>query len=416
MKLAILLALAATVPTADISWEKEPQTLGKGKSPKFLARRAQGLLGIYSGGGNLYYTSSNDVGDSFSAPLKINNVDGEVSDHGENSAQLLFSPDEMSLYAVWGARDPKNPAGSLIRFARSGAMMPAWSPAMTLNDDNMPVSHSFRGAGVGPDGAIYVAWLDVRDNARGESDKVDGATAGTSSLYLAVSRDGGKTWEKNVRIAKAVCPCCRASVGFAAGKVIVTYRGVESGDMRDIMVVVSGDAGRTWSDAALIARDGWKIRGCPHVGASVAYLNDRVYVAWYTEGGGKPGIFLAESRDGAKTWLPKKLVSGGTNDPTHPYLTAGEDRLAVVFQARDAAKESGWGKSGIWYREILPDGKMSPLAKLGDRTKSVTNPSVTLGMSGRIFVAWTETASGESEAVFLRGRSRPALSTSLSAR
>lgn len=405
-RFAILL-LPALLVAGDPSWEPAPQRLAEGRSPKFLTRRAHGILAIYSSGGNLYYRSSNDVGETFTPPQRVNDVEGEVSDHGENSAQLLFSPDEMTLYAVWNSRDPKNPAGTHIRFSRAGAMMTAWSPAVTLNDDGLPVSHAFQGAAVAPDGTIYAAWLDARDKARGESDKVEGATAGTSSLYLAISRDGGTTWEKNVRVAKGLCPCCRVAIGFAGNAVILTYRGVEAGDVRDIMAVRSTDGGRTWSAPAPVARDAWKIKGCPHVGASVASIGDRVWVAWYTEGGGMPGIFLAESRDQGATWSPKKLASEGTLDPTHPHLAASDDRLAVVFQARDAAKDAGWGKMAIWYREISPDGAMSKLHRLPAGEGSVSYPVVALGMSGRVFAGWTETTSGKSTAVFVRGRSTP---------
>lgn len=401
----VFLLIPAMALADDVSWEPAPQRLAEGRSPKFLTRRAHGMLAVYSSGGNLYYRSSNDLGETFTPPLRVNDVEGEVSDHGENSAQLMFSPDEMTLYAVWNARDPKNPAGTTVRFSRASAMMTTWSPAVTLNDDGLPVSHAFQGAAVAPDGTIYAAWLDARDKARGESDKVAGATAGTSSLYLAISRDGGSTWEKNVRVAKGLCPCCRVAIGFAGDAVIVTYRGVESGDVRDIMAVRSADGGRTWSGPAPVARDAWKIKGCPHVGASVASIGGRVWVAWYTEGGGTPGIFLVESRDAGKTWAPKQLVSDGMQDPTHPYLTAGDDRLAVVFQARDASKDAGWGKMAIWYREIALDGGLSKLHRLPAGEGSVTYPAVALGMSGRVFAAWTETSSGKSSSVFVRGRS-----------
>jgi hypothetical protein len=411
-----LLFLPAFAMAGDIQWEPSPQQLAEGRSPKFLTRRAHGLLAIHTSGGNLYFRSSNDLGETFTPPQRINDVDGEVSDHGENSPQLMFSPDEMMLYAVWNARDPKNPAGTTIRFSRGGAMMTTWSPAVTLNDDGLPVSHAFQGAAVAPDGTIYAAWLDARDKARGESDKVEGATAGTSSLYLAISRDGGVTWEKNVRAAKGLCPCCRVAIGFAGDAVIVTYRGVESGDVRDIMAVRSADGGRTWSTAAPVARDAWKIRGCPHVGASVASIGDRVWVAWYTEGGGMPGIYLVESRDAGKSWSPKKIVSEGTLDPTHPNLVAGDDRLAVVFQARDAAKDAGWGKTAIWYREISEAGELSKLTRLPAGEGSVSYPSVALGMSGRVLVSWTETSAGKSSALFLRGRAAAIRSSSGSAR
>ena len=394
MRRIFIVAAAACAASAEIQWEPEPNLFAKGRSPKFVARRAHGILALYSSGGNLYYRASNDVGDSFSPPLRVNHVEGEVSDHGENSALLLLAPDDLHLYAVWNARDPQNPQGSLIRFSRAGAMNPTWSPAVTLNDDGLPVSHSFQGAAVAPDGRIFVAWLDGRDK-----------TPGTASLYLTWSEDGGKSWAKNVKAASAVCPCCRAAIGFAGRTVVVTYRGVEAGDIRDILAVTSKEDG-TWTAPTVVGRDHWKIKGCPHVGASVASVGDRVFVAWYTEGGGKPAIYLAESRDGAQSWLPKKLVSGGTLDPTHPYLAAGEDRVAVIWQARDPTQSAGWGKMSAFYREITLDGRMGPLQCAAAGKTSVTYPSGALGMSGRVYLGWTETSAGESTAYFLRGRAK----------
>ena len=164
------LITAATIPVASVSFEKEPQALHGGKSaksPKFISRRAQGLLSVYTvpgeRGADLYYTSTNDLGESWTEPQRINNIPGEVSDHGENSPQVFLAPDEMTLYAFWNSRDPKNPGASHIRFSKAGAMQTVWSPAVTIDDDPAPNSHGFQGAYVGPDGTLYAAWLDGRD-------------------------------------------------------------------------------------------------------------------------------------------------------------------------------------------------------------------------------------------------------------
>lgn len=393
-------------PAVEVSFEPEVQSLGAAKSPKFIARRAHGLLLLKTvpaagGGSDLVFQASNDVGDSWTAPVRVNNVPGEVSDHGENSPQLLFSPDEMTMYAVWGARDPKSPGGGVIRFSRSNTMSPAWSPAVTLNDDNMPVSHSFQSAAVGPDGAIYAAWLDGRDG-RGVT---PGATAGTSSIYMTRSDDAGKTWTKNVRVGTNVCPCCRVSWAFAGNRVLLAWRYVESGDIRDIYSAASEDKGDTWSKAAPVFRDGWKIKGCPHVGPAMAVLDGKVYVTWFTEGANDPAVYLAVSSDGGKTFAQRIKLSEGTTDPTHPQITVNDDRLAVVFQARDAKVKGGWGKMGVYYREIRTGGAMSPLVRAAEGKAALTYPTAALGLSGRIFLGWTETSEGESKALMLRGRS-----------
>ena len=403
------LITAATIPVASVSFEKTPQALHDGKSaksPKFISRRAQGLLSIYTvpaeRGADLYYSSSSDIGDSWSEPQRINHIPGEVSDHGENSPQVFLSPDEMTLYAFWNARDPKNPAASHVRFSKGSAMMTTWSPAVTIDDDPAPNSHGFQGAAVGPDGTLYAAWLDGRDK---EASKTLDYTAGASAVYLTTSKDGGKTWSKNQRIAINVCPCCRVSFGFTGNKAVVAWRGVDNGDLRDIYTAVSEDAGANWSQPNLVNRDNWKIKGCPHVGPSLASVGDKIFVVWFSEANGNPGIFFTSTTNG-KDFAPKRTFSDGTVDPTHPYVASFENRLAVAFQARDAKDKDSWGKMNIYYRELNSTGALTPLVKAGSpKEGAVTYPSLALGMSGRTFLGWTETRGEKGpQAHLLRGR------------
>ncbi|MBM3782707.1 MAG: exo-alpha-sialidase [Acidobacteria bacterium] len=383
-----------------VTFEPEAQSLGAGKSPKFFARRAHGLMFLKTVGSDLMFYSSPDLGESQGESMKVNNVPGEVSDHGENAPQLLTSPDESFLYAVWNARDPKNPEGSVVRFSRAGAMRTVWSPAVTLNDDNKPVSHGFQTAAVAPDGTIYVGWLDGRDG-RGAT---EGATGGTTSIYMTRSTDGGKTWSKNVRVGTNVCPCCRLAWGFVNGRVVLAWRYVEKGDIRDIYSAASDDQGETWSAAAPVFKDGWKIKGCPHVGPAMTSLGGKLYITWFTEGANDPAIYMASSADGGKTWGPRTKLSTGTTDPTHPQIAVNEGRMAVVFQARDAKAKGGWGKMGVYYREIRAGGTMSALVRAGEGKSTPTYPMVALGLSGRVFIGWTETSEGASQAMLLRGR------------
>jgi hypothetical protein len=360
-------------------------------------------------GQDLFFQSSADLGDSFEGSQRINDVPGEVSDHGENSPLLIPSPDESMLYAVWSARDPKNISGSHVRFSRSAAMRPQWSPAITVNDDLQPVSHGFQTAAVAPDGTIYVAWLDGRNRAANEAKHhehggEDAFTGGTSDLYIARSTDQGKTFQKNVLVAGHICPCCRPSIAFTRNRVLIAWRQVARGDIRDIYTAASSDAGLTWSKPRRVDRDDWKIKGCPHVGPSMASLGDRLYVAWFSEGGGRPAIYSAFTTDGGESFSPKQVISGGTTDPTHPQIAAGEDRIAIVFQARDGAAESGWGKRGVYYREIDSKGGISELIRAAEGKTGASYPAVALGMSGRMFIGWTESENEVQRAYLLRGR------------
>ncbi len=387
--------------SVSLLFEQTPQELFAGRSPKFLARGAHGLtlLSVRPAEGgkgqDLYVQSSSDNGDSFAEPVRVNQVAGEVTDHGENSPLLAASPDGQHLYVAWAGRD--------IRFGRSAAMRPSFSPAVTVNDDTLPVSHSFHAMGVGPDGTIYIAWLDGRDAS---STHPGPHHPPISALYLARSTDQGKTFGKNARVAGDICPCCRPSIAFAGDRVLVSWRSVEPGDIRDIFLAASDDRGLTWSKPALVARDGWKITGCPHVGPALASLGSKLYAAWFTEGSGDPAIHLAVSDDAGKTFSGKRQVSGETLDPTHPLLVSNHEKLALVFQARAAGRDQGWGRVGVYYREIYSDGSLSPLARAGEGKLNANYPTVALGMSGRIYLGWTQSSQGASTAMMARGRAK----------
>jgi hypothetical protein len=390
----------------EVRFEPEPRVVAEGRSPKLVARRQHGLYLLYSarspnGGADLWIRSSQDLGDTFSEPMRVNDIEGEVSDHGENSAQLLLSPDQNMLYVVWNGKDPSVAGGSHVRFARSSAMAPSWSKAVTLNDDKLPVSHSFQGAAVAPDGAIFVAWLDGREQKSGRT------LEGTSALYLARSFDGGQTWEPNTRVAGDICPCCRVAIGFSGGKVLVFWRGVEPDQTRDIYVAASPDRGATWSSPRLVARDGWQINGCPHVGPAVAAAHEKLWVVWFTEARNDPAIYAAWTADGGASFSEPIRISEGVTDPTHPAVASDGERLSITFQARDAGLRSGWGRVYPYYREIRADGKLSSLVRLPVLEANSTYPSVASGLSGRVFLSWTETVNGQPRAVVLRGRPRP---------
>jgi hypothetical protein len=186
---------------------------------------------------------------------------------------------------------------------------------------------------------------------------------------------------------------------------MVAWRQVDGGDVRDIYLATSPDKGQSWSQPIRVGRDNWVIKGCPHVGPAIATLEDRVYLAWFSEGADKPSIYLASSNDGGSTFLAKKMVSEGTTDPTHPQLVGGDGKLALVFQARDATANAGWGKMAVYYREIYADGSVSSLVTAAAAKAGVNYPTVALGMSGRIFVGWTESQEGNTQAYLIRGRS-----------
>lgn len=362
-----------------------------GRSPS-LAFGSGEIAALYSGPGtngkgrDLYFRRFSAAGKP-SAEIRVNRAPGEMSDHGENGPILLAAPDGSHLYAIWNASDPRHPRGNVLKFSRFDSKAVAWSSAVTLNDDEAVSTHSFQGATVGPDGAIYAAWLDRRE-ADPKADYPGGGLhtghrnmEGTISLYLTRSFDRGTTFSRNIRVAGNICPCCRASLAVSGGNLVVAYRSVEPGDIRDIAVTLSSDRGATWSEPRVAARDNWKINACPHVGPSLAVVGKNLHAAWTTKSGESLAVFVVTSTDGGRTFSPKQKASGELKGATHPFLSAGPGRAALMFQAEGGA---------LYHREVRGDGSLSAISRKLNGPASYATSA--FDAYGTLHIGWTATA------------------------
>jgi hypothetical protein len=359
-----------------------------------LSVRASGAVSLLKvDKGNLWVHTSHDGGDSFEPPVRVNDTGGEVSSHGESSPQMQVRT-RSEFYCLWQTRRAD---GSILRFARSQD----WGETFqkTINIDATPgaVSQSFFSMNVSPKGIIYAAWLDGRDRGKGR--------AGTSAVYLARSTDKGASFEKPVRVALDVCPCCRPSIGFSgSGLVHVSWRGVLDGNIRDIFVATSTDEGATWAEPKRVAEDNWALNGCPHSGAAMASIGKRLFLSWHTVRDQQNKLYLAFSDDAGKSFSPRIDISNGVLDPNHPYMLATGDRIAMVFQGRDAAKANGWAPISAYYREFDVHGKLTSAERIGNAQASVSYPTLAIEEPGRLFAAWTETHKEDRVVVLARGR------------
>lgn len=106
-----------------------------------------------------------------------------------------------NVYAVW-AQSPfvngKAQQNDAV-FSASTDGGKTWTKPVTLNDDQSGLDHMFPGISVAPNGRVDVAWYDFRD------DHLINPSSTTSTetyygVYYTYSKDGGRTWAKNVRV------------------------------------------------------------------------------------------------------------------------------------------------------------------------------------------------------------------------
>lgn len=378
-----------------VGWEVKPRSLGLGNGPQLLVRASEAIVMLYAavnqeGKQDLLLANSRDIGDTFAEPIHVNSEPGEVKAHGENDPQLKQGKGS-EIYAVWeGGQD--------IKFARSVNFGKSFSPSIRVNDDGEKTSHSFLAMEVAPDGTIYVAWLDGRDKKAN--------LAGTSSLYIARSTDKGKSFERNVRIAGNICPCCRPSLAFGdSGEVFVAWRHVFENDERIVMVASSLDGGTTWN-AMPVAKKGWKLNGCAHSGPAIGSVGGKLLVTWLTAEDGKPVLKAVRSVDKGKTFEFLTEINGRVLDANHPHLAIVGNEAWVVFQGRDPDTGGGWDPQKTWLTRISSDGSAMKPELLPSTGGGVFYPRIFPGHGGRIYVAWTEMKESGANLVLCRGRIR----------
>jgi hypothetical protein len=340
----------------------------------------------------LVLSISHDGGDTFNLPVPVSSEDGVVAAHGENGASLVQTP--TAVYAAW--QECKAGAPNQIMFARSLHMGHRFETPIPVTDKQQPSFNGFSTMRVAPNGDIYVVWLDGRD----------AGPKGTFAVYLARSTDKGASFSPNMRIDLGACPCCRPNIAFGEnGEVYLSWRKVFDGDVRDTVIAVSTDAGKSFSAPKKIAEDGWVLHACPDSGPAMVAANGKLYVAWYSEGHGKAGIRMGTSQNGAKSFSSPQIASHELLDPNHPQLSVSEDgRVLLAFQGRDDRKRDSWSPTQIFVAAVDHTGRTETPQALPLKQRSASYPALLSASAGRVFVAWTETSGDSQQVELCRGR------------
>ncbi len=279
---------------------------------------------------------------SVGTPTRVNNIPGDAAAHFQAPAQVATGADE-EVYVFWTNNTPRPgqrfPASDL-RFARSSDGGRTFEPTITVNDDagGPPTSHTFHNLLVAPDGTLYASWLDSRNGGEGPPALPQGGESGAQEtvdvsqaptdgpeVRIAISRDGGRTFLPSFVVDRNACPCCRTAMAIGPdGALYIGWRKVYEGNVRDVVIARSDDAGKTFSAPMRVHEDGWVFPGCPHAGPALDVDSEgAVHAAWYTGKPGAAGLFYARSQDGAESFSePTPLATGDVVAPSLSSLVA----------------------------------------------------------------------------------------------
>jgi hypothetical protein len=307
-------------------------------------------------------------------PIRVN-PPGTSVDSLHQAPGLAAGP-QGELYVTWSARRPV-PVGGLfasdLMLSRSLDGGATWSAPLRLNADE-PTSHSFEGIAVAPDGTVLIAWIETREGK---------ATTMITRVTERGTRDAGPMQLD----AGETCVCCRVDVAAGPGeRVSVLWRKVFPDNVRDMVLGVSSDGGRTFAAPALVHADGWKITACPHRGGSIAAdAQGRRYAVWYTEATeGRPDVLFATSTDGRRFSPPRRLHAASGSIPDQARLAVdAAGRAVIVWEDATAVRRR------IMVRTTRDGGHtLSPPQALSTAIKAFA-PAVTATRAGFIIV-WHE--------------------------
>jgi hypothetical protein len=331
--------------------------------------------------------SSGDGGATWSAPRQVN--DGVEAVQGdENEPHLAFDARGRAS-VVWSTpNDEGDKSRANVRFAVEDGKG-GFTPGRTLNE--VKDTARFPTIARRSDGSLLVAWIDRR---------IDSPTP--RALYITRIGPGGRDVSEARKIGDDACECCRLGVAFGdAGKTVyLAHRHVTWAQVRNHVLLKSTDGGATFGAPIVISDDGWQT-GCPHSGPTLALdRHGYLHVTWFTQGRGpgEAGVYYSVSKDGGRTFAPRRLVHANTApEILHTTLALGPD--GAVYFAWDNLDATS--KAQVFARSLAPDGaSWSGVQQLSEAKENARRPAVAVSDRG-LHVAWTE-SEGERTSIVVR--------------
>ena len=332
--LALALLSASHIAPADPAVTyKQPQ----------LAVSGETVALVFGSGNAVYFRASHDRGKTFAPPIKVG--EAVYLPLGNHRGPRIAVAGKVILISAISAK-ARGEDGDLVVW-RSTDDGQSWSAPHTVNSVTAAAREGLHGMAAGPDGTVFLTWLDLRSKGM--------------QLYGAVSRDAGASWLPDSLVYASpdgeICTCCHptAAVGYS-GELYVMWRNALGGS-RDMYFAESNDAGRKWRTQKL-GNGTWPLNACPMDGGGFALDSKKaIHTAWRR----------ADTVFEAVPGHPEQALGKGKN----PAIAAGVE-----------------GSYTIWS-----DGVALKLKRPGKREPEVLAPEGSFGVlagSGPVYAAWEE--------------------------
>jgi len=269
--------------------------IGRGQMPNVTMDRLHHVHIVYGSGDSIFYTYSKDNAKIFAKPSLVT-VLPKVYTFATRGPQIAATKNGLVITAVTSN-------GNIHSFYKTNESN-RWTRGKGVNDVNDIAKEGLTGLSADGDHVVAV-WLDLRNTNR-------------NKIYSARSIDGGKSWLKNILVYASpdstVCECCKPSVIIKDDNVYVMFRNWLNGN-RDLYLAKSRDGGKSFNKPFKLGNGSWRLKGCPMDGGGMA-VNSKgdVQSVWQREGKiyaampGKPEKEIGEGRSCTMENINNKIL------------------------------------------------------------------------------------------------------------
>lgn len=324
----------------------------------------------------LYVQTSPDDGRTWSAPRQLDAGEDTPAADGEARPKIAFGP-RGQVVISYTQPLAKRYTG-MIRMLRSGDGGRTFYGPFTVHRDRQIITHRFDAVLFDALGTLHTVWIDKRD---AEASRAAGrADYRGAAIYRNESRDGGRTFGPDLKLADHSCECCRIALAPApGGGVAALWRHIYAPNQRDHAFARLGRGG----GAVRATFDRWALDACPHHGPGLAPGHRGGYHAvWFGQRDGTAAVRYGRlGPDGSPREAPRVLPDEGAE---HADVQSAGPNVAIVWRSFD-------GAAMRWRAWISRnDGREFALRELGKAAGDADHPRL-VRRDRQIYALWHTT-------------------------
>jgi len=346
----------------------------------FLTKDGKLLL-AWTSGGFVSVAKSDDLGKTFSPPVKIAEH-GKSLDTGSDARPQLVSDSSGNVFLAYAFFKDGNWNAQINTVRSSDGGLSFTTPAPLIKNGS---SERFPSMVIGENDVIFLTWIDKRLVA--DAKKSGNARLGGSIAY-SFSNDSGKTFQPEKIANEQSCECCRIGSSIdPKGGVAIVYRAIFPGGIRDHATQLISESESV--KMRRVSKDDWKTDACPHHGPAIAVSSaGKIHVAWFTQGAARSGVFYANSINQGETYSSPVRIGGEHENVSRPYLLALNKSIWLVWKGFDGTKTS------VYLKQSSDDGVTWSQPTLIAQTSAYSDHPLLISHGGDVLLSWLTRADG----------------------